>query len=129
MGPHLAAFTDAAVETFLTSTYQITPQSDRMGYRLKGPTLEHVTSADIISEAIPLGGIQVPADGNPIILMADRQTTGGYTRIATVISTDISLLAQAPPGTNFRFREISVEEAQEQYKKRAKLFSVLEKVT
>ena len=129
LGPHLDAFHESSVETFLSSTYEVTPQSDRMGYRLKGPKIEHKTSADIISEAIPLGGIQVPADGNPILLMADRQTTGGYTRMATVISYDIPLLAQAQPGTTIRFKEVSVEEAQALYVKRAKFFSVLEKVT
>jgi antagonist of KipI len=129
LGPHLEAFHESSVETFLSSTYEVTPQSDRMGYRLKGPKIEHKTSADIISEAIPLGGIQVPADGSPILLMADRQTTGGYTRIATVITYDIPLLAQAQPGTKLRFREVSVEEAQALYVKRAKFFSVLEKVT
>ncbi|TYS69480.1 biotin-dependent carboxyltransferase [Sutcliffiella horikoshii] len=129
LGPHLDAFHKTSVETFLSATYEVTPQSDRMGYRLKGPKIQHKISADIISEAIPLGGIQVPADGRPILLMADRQTTGGYTRIATVISYDIPLLAQAQPGTTIRFREVSVEEAQALYLKRAKLFSVLEKVT
>ncbi len=129
LGPHLDAFHESSVETFLSSTYEVTPQSDRMGYRLKGPKIEHKTSADIISEAIPLGGIQVPADGSPILLMADRQTTGGYTRIATVISYDIPLLAQAQPGTKIRFREVSVEEAQALFQKRAKFFRVLEKVT
>ncbi|UAL47392.1 biotin-dependent carboxyltransferase family protein [Sutcliffiella horikoshii] len=129
LGPHLDAFHESSVETFLSSSYEVTPQSDRMGYRLKGPKIEHKTSADIISEAIPLGGIQVPADGSPILLMADRQTTGGYTRIATVISYDIPLLAQAQPGTSIQFREVSVEEAQKLYQKRAKLFSVLGKVT
>ncbi|MCG1021160.1 biotin-dependent carboxyltransferase family protein [Sutcliffiella horikoshii] len=129
LGPHLDAFPESSVETFLSSTYEVTPQSDRMGYRIKGPKIEHKTSADIISEAIPLGGIQVPADGNPILLMADRQTTGGYTRIATVISYDIPLLAQAQPGTKIRFRDVTVEEAQALFQKRAKLFRVLEKVT
>ncbi|KMJ60397.1 KipI antagonist [Bacillus sp. LL01] len=129
LGPHHHVFHESSVETFLTSTFEVTPQSDRMGYRLKGPKIEHKTSADIISEAIPLGGIQVPADGSPILLMADRQTTGGYTRIATVISYDIPLLAQAQPGSTIRFREVSVEEAQAFYLKRAKFFRVLEKVT
>ncbi|MGD6776050.1 biotin-dependent carboxyltransferase family protein [Sutcliffiella horikoshii] len=129
LGPHLDAFHESSVEMFLSSTYEVTPQSDRMGYRLKGPKIEHKTSADIISEAIPLGGIQVPADGSPILLMADRQTTGGYTRVATVISYDIPLLAQAQPGTSIRFREVSVEEAQKLYQERAKFFSVLGKVT
>ncbi|MCM3618176.1 biotin-dependent carboxyltransferase family protein [Sutcliffiella horikoshii] len=129
LGPHLEAFQESSVKTLLESKYEVTPQSDRMGYRLKGPKIDHKTSADIISEAIPLGGIQVPADGSPILLMADRQTTGGYTRIATVISYDIPLLAQAQPGTQIRFREVTIEEAQTLYQKRAKFFSVLEKVT
>ncbi|MFS0638235.1 biotin-dependent carboxyltransferase family protein [Mesobacillus foraminis] len=128
LGPHLQAFSDSSIQTFLTSIYEVTPQSDRMGYRLKGPLIKHQISADIISEAIPLGGIQVPANGEPIILMADRQTTGGYTRIATVISTDIPLLAQALPGCLLRFVAIPVEEAQQLYRRRAKLLRVLEKV-
>lgn len=128
LGPHLRAFPDTSVKTFLSSVYEVTAQSDRMGYRLKGPAIKHQTSADIISEAIPLGGIQVPANGEPIILMADRQTTGGYTRIATVISTDISLLAQALPGSSIRFVAVTVGEAQKLYKKRARLFRILEKV-
>lgn len=129
LGPHQDAFTDDAVKTFVSSSYEITPQSDRMGYRLKGPELTHKTTADIISEAIPLGGIQVPANGQPIILMADRQTTGGYTRIATVISTDIPLLAQAAPGAVVRFKEVSVEEAQESYQERESLLHILDKVS
>ena len=129
LGPHLQAFPDSSIKTFLSSKYEITPQSDRMGYRLKGPKLEHQTSADIISEAIPLGGIQVPANGEPIILMADRQTTGGYTRIATVISCDISLLAQALPGCYIHFIDVSVEESQQVYEKQANLLSMLEKIT
>lgn len=129
LGPHLQAFSEPSIRTFLSSKYEVTPQSDRMGYRLKGPRLDHTSSADIISEAIPLGGIQVPANGDPIILMADRQTTGGYTRIATVISSDISKLAQALPGTQVQFIAISVEEAQAIYKKRARFFKILDKVT
>ncbi|TGB01438.1 biotin-dependent carboxyltransferase family protein [Halobacillus salinus] len=127
-GPHLDAFSEDALKTFLSSTYEVTPQSDRMGYRLKGPKLEHQTSADIISEAIPLGGIQVPANGQPILLMADRQTTGGYTRIATVISSDIPYLAQAMPGCKLRFREVSVEEAQELYRERERFLRTIGRV-
>lgn len=96
-----------------------------MGYRLEGPELGHIDGADIISDAIPAGGIQVPSNGQPIILMAERQTTGGYARIATIISVDLPLLAQAMPGTKVRFAEITVEEAQELYRKQRKLFNVL----
>ncbi|QXE01462.1 biotin-dependent carboxyltransferase family protein [Terribacillus sp. DMT04] len=128
LGPHQDAFTKEALDTFLSSAYEITPQSDRMGYRLNGPELKHKTSADIISEAIPLGGIQVPANGQPIILMADRQTTGGYTRIATVIAADMPKLAQAAPGSVVRFEAVSVDEAQALYLRKEKIVSVLEKI-
>ncbi|ARI75642.1 5-oxoprolinase subunit C family protein [Halobacillus mangrovi] len=128
-GPHLDAFTESSLDTFLSSEYAVTPQSDRMGFRLKGPKLEHETSADIISEAIPLGGIQVPASGDPIILMAERQTTGGYTRIATVISSDIPYLAQAMPGSHIRFREVTVEEAQQLSNEKERFIRTLEKVS
>jgi antagonist of KipI len=111
-GPHKDAFTPFGFETFLTGEYIISPQSNRMGFQLSGPKIEHSSTADIISDAITLGGIQVPSSGQPIILMAEHQTTGGYSRIGSVISTDIPLLAQAKPGTRIRFKEISLESAQ-----------------
>jgi antagonist of KipI len=111
-GPHKDKFTPLGFETFLTGEYIISPQSNRMGYHLSGPKIEHSSTADIISDAIPLGGIQVPSSGQPIILMAEHQTTGGYSRIGSVISTDIPLLAQAKPGTRVRFKEISLQSAQ-----------------
>jgi antagonist of KipI len=129
LGPHQLAFSDDMINAFLSSKYEVTPQFDRMGFRLKGPRIVHETSADIISDAIPLGGIQVPANGEPIILMADRQTIGGYTRIATVISSDIPLIAQALPGNEIRFHAITVEEAQHIYKQKVRLIRTLEKVT
>jgi hypothetical protein len=86
-------------------------QSDRMGYRLQGPTIEHVTGADIISDGTPLGAVQIPGSGQPIILLADRGITGGYTKIATVIGPDISKLAQAMPGDSLTFKSVSVDEA------------------
>jgi antagonist of KipI len=113
IGPHTGNFTAAGLETFLTKEYSITAQSNRMGYQLTGPKIEHSSTADIISDAIPLGGIQVPASGQPIILMAEHQTTGGYSRIGTVISADIHRLAQAQPGTKVRFREIDMQTAQD----------------
>ena len=82
-----------------------------MGYRLQGPRIEHKAGADIISDGIPQGAIQVPGDGLPIVLMADRQTTGGYAKIATVITVDIQKLAQAKPGDKVRFLQITGEEA------------------
>jgi len=83
-----------------------------MGCRLEGPAIQHVGPADIISDWIPLGGIQVPANGKPIVLLADRQTTGGYTKIATVIGPDIPRVAQLRPGETLRFQAISAGEAQ-----------------
>lgn len=125
LGPHQEKFHPDAIKRFLSNEYTISPQSNRMGYRLEGPELDHIDGADIISDAIPAGGIQVPSNGQPIILMAERQTTGGYARIATVISVDLPLLAQAMPGTKVRFAEITVEEAQELYWKQRKLLNVL----
>ncbi|KGM45801.1 KipI antagonist [Neobacillus niacini] len=112
VGPHTDKFTSKGIETFLTKEYSVTTQSNRMGYQLTGPQMEHSGAADIISDAIPLGGIQVPASGQPIILMAEHQTTGGYSRIGTVISADIPLLAQAQPGTRIRFKQVSLQTAQ-----------------
>jgi antagonist of KipI len=111
-GPHKDKFTPLGIETFLAGEFIISPQSNRMGYQLSGPKIEHSGTADIISDAIAIGGIQVPSSGQPIILMAEHQTTGGYSRIGSVISTDIPFLAQAKPGTRIRFKEISLQSAQ-----------------
>jgi antagonist of KipI len=97
-GPHDALFTRGALEVFFGSRFTVTPQSNRMGYRLEGRPLEHVGRADVLSDATPLGSIQVPASGLPILLMADRQTTGGYPKIATVITADMPLAGQLAPG-------------------------------
>lgn len=105
-GPQDDMFTTDGIATFLNSEYKVTPASDRMGIRLSGKPLEAVKGMDIISDAIPLGSIQVAADGQPIILLADRQTTGGYAKIATVISEDIWKLAQARLGTEVRFESV-----------------------
>lgn len=113
LGPHNDKFTPSGLKTFLTEEYTITSQSNRMGYQLKGPKIDHSGMADIISDAIPLGGIQVPSSGQPIILMAEHQTTGGYSRIGSVLTADIPLLAQAQPGNRIRFSEISLEKAQD----------------
>ncbi|MEH7331246.1 biotin-dependent carboxyltransferase family protein [Neobacillus drentensis] len=114
-GPHQNSFSKLSLEQFCSEEYVITPQSNRMGYQLKGPQLEHHIGPDIISDPVPLGGIQVPASGQPIILMTERQTTGGYTRIGTVISTDLPKLAQAVSHTVIQFSTVSLEEAQHLY--------------
>lgn len=102
-GPQEQMFTAEAYETLFESRYTVTASSNRMGYRLDGAPLRHAGAADILSEATPLGSIQVPASGKPILLMADRQTTGGYPRIATVITADIPLAGQLAPGDWIEF--------------------------
>lgn len=111
-------FNEESKKKLFQCNYRITPESDRMGYRLKGQNLELKEPLEMISEAVALGTIQVPPDGNPIILLADRQTTGGYPKIGQVISVDIPLVAQLKPGDNISFCEISLKEAQELYIKR-----------
>jgi antagonist of KipI len=107
MGPHDAMFTAAAREMFLTSRFVITPLSNRMGYRLEGPAITHVDAADILSDATPIGSLQVPASGQPILLMADRQTTGGYPKIATVVTADLPLAGQLAPGDWIEFAAVT----------------------
>ncbi len=121
LGPQQSAFTQAGIDTFLSETYTVSIHSDRMGYRLEGEPVEHTDGPDVISDGTPLGTIQVPGDGQPIILLSDRGTTGGYTKIATVISTDLSKVAQAMPGHTVKFKAVSVEEAQEAYRSREAL--------
>jgi antagonist of KipI len=113
LGPHDARFAEASLQALLSSSFTVTAQSNRMGYRLAGPALGQREAADILSEGVVAGSIQVPSDGQPIILMADRQTTGGYATIATVISADLPGLAQARPGSKVSFRSVSIDEAQD----------------
>jgi antagonist of KipI len=111
LGPQQDRFSQQGVETFLSSEYTVSPQSDRMGYRLDGPKIEHTRGADIISEAIARGAVQVPGDGLPIIMLWDAQVSGGYTKIANVISADLDGLAQVMPGEKLRFSAVTLEEA------------------
>jgi len=110
-GPQEEMFTTAARELFFTARFAVTPQSNRMGYRLEGPALAHAGGADMLSDATPLGSVQVPKSGQPILLMADRQTTGGYPKIATIISADVPLAGQLAPGDWIRFVPCSRQEA------------------
>ncbi len=126
-GPEASAFTFEGIRRFLTTEYVVSDQSDRMGYRLQGATIDHKTTADIISSGITFGTVQVPGNGQPIILLADRQTTGGYTRIAHVISVDLPRLAQLKPGNTIRFREVSLEYAQELLKNEVSTLQKLKK--
>jgi antagonist of KipI len=113
LGPQDDRFTPDGIRTFLSSSYSVSPQSDRMGYRLAGPVIQHLRGADIVSDGTPFGAVQVAGDGVPIVLLADRGTAGGYTKIATVIGPDIPRLAQAAPGDTVTFEAVSLAEAYE----------------
>jgi 5-oxoprolinase (ATP-hydrolysing) subunit C len=110
-GPNLDFFTPRALETLFASAYTVARASDRMGLRLQGPALERPTGGELASQGTTAGAIQVPADGQPILLLADRQTTGGYPRIATVIGADIAAAGRLASGMSVRFKEIGREEA------------------
>jgi len=112
LGPQDDAFTAEAIARFLGETYTLTSASDRMGIRLQGTPLTHKSAAGIISDGVVNGSVQVPPDGQPIVMMADHQTTGGYPKIATVIRPDLPLLAQCLPGDTVRFAAVTLEEAQ-----------------
>ncbi len=111
-GPQEDAFTEQGLETFYSGHFIISQESDRMGCRLTGTPIESKSGTDIVSDAIVFGSIQITPAGHPIILLADRQTTGGYAKIATVCTADLGKLAQARPGNTIHFQKISVEEAQ-----------------
>ncbi len=112
LGPQDDYFTDAAIATFLNSAYAITSNSDRMGLRLNGPALEHSKGFNIASDGIVTGAIQVPGNGQPIILFNDHQVTGGYPKIATIISIDLARLGRILPGEEITFAAVSVSEAE-----------------
>lgn len=108
-GPQADYFTEHGLQTFYTETYTVSDQSDRMGCRMEGPAVESIRGTDIISDGIVFGSVQVTSAGQPIILMADRQTTGGYAKIATVCSADLPLLAQCRPGDKVHFMKKDLE--------------------
>jgi biotin-dependent carboxylase-like uncharacterized protein len=111
LGPQADYFSDAAIARFVAGPWTVSARSDRMAYLLDGPTIEHAKGFNIISDGIALGAVQVPGDGRPIVLMADRQVTGGYTKIATVIGADLGRLAQLRPGATFRFAAVGHADA------------------
>lgn len=118
-------FSEAANRYFREQVFQLSPRSDRMGSRLEGPALELLVPRLMVSQPVACGSIQVPPDGQPIILMAARQTIGGYPQIGHVISADLPLLARAWPGTRIRFREVSLPEAQRLKSRRVRDFEKL----
>ena len=118
-------FTEESQRTFVTEPYTITMQADRMGYRLEGVKLTFREKRDLISEPVTFGAIQVPADGNPIILMADRQTTGGYAKIGQVALVDLPRLAQMRPGDKICFAWTTLTEAEKSYAKQETYLAAL----
>ncbi len=116
LGPQDDHFTDAAVEAFFAGTYTVSAQADRMGFRLEGPELAHTKGYNIVSDGIVSGSIQVPGSGQPIVLMRDYQTIGGYPKIATVISPDISRLGRRSPGAKVRFVAVTRDDAEAIYR-------------
>lgn len=124
-GEHWALFTPAARDSLLQAEFRIAAQSDRMGYRLEGPALERIAPGELVSEAMSFGTIQVPNDGQPIVLMAERHGTGGYPKIAHVISVDLPRLAQLGPQQTLRFEAVTLETAQALYLQREQLLATL----
>ena len=114
-GPELPLFRDGALDALTGTDYIVTPQSNRMGYRLEGAKLELRSALDMLSSPVTTGTVQVPPNGDPIVLMADGQTVGGYPRMAHVISVDLPLLAQLAPGAHVRFSPVTLDEAQRLY--------------
>ena len=120
-GPQIHHFTSNSLHIFSTSTFTLSATSDRMGYRLEGPKIEHLGGADMLSEGMVMGSIQVPASGQPIVMMADSPTTGGYPKIAGVTSADLPVLSQCVPGqAQIRFSETNVEAAQKRWQEMIK---------
>ncbi|MBS0551159.1 MAG: biotin-dependent carboxyltransferase family protein [Proteobacteria bacterium] len=109
-GPQAGHFTDDALQTLTAAEYRVTAEADRMGVRLEGPRLAHRGAAEIVSDATVPGSIQVPGNGQPIVLLADAQTAGGYPKIATVISADLGRLAALRPGQALRFATVTADE-------------------
>jgi len=111
LGPQEDRFTKEGLDAFLSQPYTVSKDFDRMGCRLEGPVIAHKTDGNIISDGMVTGAIQVPTSGQPIIMMAERQTVGGYTKIATVISADLPVVGQRKTGDVIRFQAVTVEEA------------------
>lgn len=124
-GPHTDYFTNEARDTFFTVPFKVAANSNRMGYRLEGAAIKP-EKVKVWSDGIPFGAIQITSNGEPIILMADRQTTGGYPRIGTVISTDLPKVAQLIPGGELHFKQISIQQAENKAIKAAQFFRNLE---
>jgi biotin-dependent carboxylase-like uncharacterized protein len=126
LGPQDDMFTEKGVSTLLSSQYKVTLEADRMGYRLEGLLIEHKGKADIVSDALLPGAIQVPKNGKPIVIMRDAQTTGGYSKIAVIASFDLSALGQAKPNDTVEFNRVTVTQAHEKLREYRKLLRSLD---
>ena len=124
-GPQQAAFTDKALHDFTHSSYTLTPDCDRMACRLAGPIIETVHGSDILSDGIAAGSVQVSTNGQPIVMLADHQTTGGYAKIATVISADLPMLAQLRPGQSVCFTFVTPQQAVQAARRQAELLQAV----
>lgn len=122
-GPQIEHFSNEAKQKLVNEVFEIAEKSDRMGFRLQGENIAPMESADIISEPVALGSIQVPNDGNPIILLNDKQTVGGYTKIATVCAADLPILAQKKPNETIKFEWVTVATATEKLKEKEQAFN------
>lgn len=122
-GPQDFCFETSEIDKLYSTDWRLTTRMDRMGLRLSGPALKHRQTADILSDGIVKGAVQIPGDGQPIILMADHQTTGGYTKIATVISADLARLTRLSPHKTIRFSAVSQQEAEEIARAQARLIN------
>ncbi|KWW21215.1 KipI antagonist [Peribacillus simplex] len=111
-GSQYEQFIHSSKQRFEEHSFKVSNQSDRMGYRISGPALEWQNQEELLSEAVTNGSIQVPPDGNPIILLADSQTTGGYPKIAQVITADLSMISQVKPGESIQFSRVNLREAE-----------------
>lgn len=111
LGPQADHFAPDQIAAFLSREWTVSPRSDRMAYALDGEPLTHARGHDIVSDGVAHGAVQVPGSGLPFVLMADRQPTGGYPKIATVIGADLGRMAQRRPGARVRFRAVTIEEA------------------
>lgn len=122
-GPQAEAFTSAALEAFYSGIYSVSEESNRMGIRLRGPSVARASGGDMITEGVSLGAVQIPSGGQPIILFVEQQTTGGYPKIANVISADLPSLGQLRPRDEIRFELVSAESARELFLRQEQLFS------
>lgn len=125
LGPQADMFTERGITTFLSSQYKVTLEADRMGYRLEGPIIEHKAKADIISDALLPGAVQIPKNGKPIMIMRDAQTAGGYPKIAVIITPDVSTLGQAKTNDIIEFSKITIQQAHEKISKYYKFLNIL----